>query len=410
MGAKEFAPHTDRAESVIAQSGNAQLLCERQLRLSIAYECSSEKPDGSNLNSETRVLGGVDSRGRASSSHPMLEPFLNQVICGDCMQLLAQLPCNSIDVIITSPPYYRQREYGTAEAGIGSEETLEEYLNALERIFQKCLDVLKPTGSLFVNIGDKYDDGSLMLIPYLFAERLKRSTGAKLINVITWVKPNPEPRQYKRRLVSSTEPIFHFVKSSDYKYFYERFCSDRDLVRRRVKGGDNIGKRYLELLEQSELTEEQKAMARREIMQAIQEVKNGDIASFRVKIRGIHSEAYGGHEGGRKSHLNSKGFTVIRMYDRAIRRDVIECPILSLKAVKHPAVYPEYLVQELLKLTSEENDVVLDPFLGSGTTAVVAKRMGRHYIGFEINPAYCEIAHGRLRATQVAPYHLEFYL
>jgi DNA modification methylase len=79
-------------------------------------------------------------------------------------------------------------------------------------------------------------------------------------------------------------------------------------------------------------------------------------------------------------------------YDRAIKRDVIECPVIAVKSSNHPAVYPEFIVQELLNLTSQPNDVVLDPFIGSGTTAVVAKRMGRYYIGFEINPNYCEIA------------------
>ncbi len=374
--------------------------CVRELQLSLSMW---EMVEGKERSSEEPSTNG-------SSFQPLLKPFLDKVLCGDCEEILTQIPYNSVDAIITSPPYYRQREYGVETTVIGNEESLDAYLNNLVRVFQRCLAILKPTGSLFVNLGDKYEDGSLLLVPYLFAHRLTQTTGAKLINLITWVKPNPEPRQYKRRLVSSTEPIFHFVKTNEYKYFYDRFCSHRDVVRKRVKGGDNIGKRYLELIEKSDLTPEQKSLARKEILQAIQEVKQGEIASFRVKIRGIHSEAYGGHEGGRKSHLKSIGFTVIKMYDRAIRRDVIECPILSLKSLKHPAVYPEYLVQELLKLTTQPGDVVLDPFLGSGTTAVVAKRMGRHYIGIEINPDYCEIANSRLESTPVSPDIVEFYL
>ncbi len=390
-------PKSDESgvDDPVTEENTLHCLRENQLSLSIW--------DSGGKESELLPLNG-------SLIHPLLRPFLDRVINGDCEEILEQIPKNSVDAIVTSPPYYRQREYGSAAAAIGNEENLEDYLENLECVFRKCLEVLKPTGSLFVNLGDKYEEGSLLLVPYLFAHRLTQSTGAKLINLITWVKPNPEPRQYKRRLVSSTEPIFHFVKTNEYKYFYERFCSHRDIVRQRVKGGENIGKRYLELIEQSDLTEEQKRLARSEILQAIQEVKRGEIASFRVKIRGIHSEAYGGHEGGRKSHLRSKGFTIIRMYDRAIRRDVIECPILSLKSLKHPAVYPEYLVQELLKLTTQPGDVVLDPFLGSGTTAVVAKRMGRHYIGIEINHEYCEIANERLKNTDVNPDLVEFYL
>ncbi len=389
---------TEHSDDFSLNGETVGYICERQLSLSMwEAEASQSCP------SESHSTNGIQVE-------PPLEPFVDRVICGDCKDILAKIPENTIDAIITSPPYYRQREYGVETTLIGNEEALEDYIENLVSIFRRCLELLKPTGSLFVNLGDKYEEGSLLLVPYLFAHRLTQATGAKLINVITWVKPNPEPRQYKRRLVSSTEPIFHFVKTSEYKYFYDQFCSHRDVARKRVKGGDNIGKRYLELIKQSELTPEQKSLARKEIIQAIQEVKQGEIASFRVKIRGIHSEAYGGHEGGRKSHLKSKGFTVIKMYDRAIRRDVIECPILSLKSLKHPAVYPEYLVQELLKLTTQPGDVVLDPFLGSGTTSVVAKRMARHYLGIEINPDYCEIANERLENTSVSPDAVEFYL
>jgi DNA modification methylase len=73
-------------------------------------------------------------------------------------------------------------------------------------------------------------------------------------------------------------------------------------------------------------------------------------------------------------------------------------------------VYPEYLVQELLNLTTEVGDLVLDPFIGSGTTAVVAKRMGRRFIGFEINPDYCELARRRVEETVVQPNLLEFFV
>ncbi len=335
-------------------------------------------------------------------------PFLNEIVQGDSRLLLSQIPDESIDVIITSPPYYQQRDYGGL--GLGNEDSLDDYIEGLMNIFEQCVRCIKRTGSIFFNIGDKYIEGSLALAPYLFAHAALQRTGVKLINIITWVKPNPEPRQYRRRLVSSTEPIFHFVKSDDYKYFYDRYMAHRDAVRQRVKAGNNIGKQYLELIEKSDLSPEQKQEARQALMQAIAEVQRGEIASFRMKIRGIHSEAYGGYEGGRKSHLKNKGFTIIRMYDRAIKRDVIECPVIAFKSGNHPAVYPEFLVQELLNLTTEPGDVVLDPFIGSGTTAVVAKRMGRQYIGFEIHPDYCEIARRRVSEVEVQPNLLEFFV
>lgn len=335
-------------------------------------------------------------------------PCLDQIVQGDSHALLRQLPDECVDVVITSPPYYQQRDYGGL--GLGNEASLDDYIESLLDIFEQCVRCVKHTGSIFFNIGDKYVEGSLVLAPYLFAHEALQRTGVKLINLITWVKPNPEPRQYRRRLVSSTEPIFHFVKSNEYKYFYDRFLAHRDLTRQRVKAGNNVGKQYLELIEKSDLSPEQKQEARVALQQAIAEVQRGEIASFRMKIRGIHSEAYGGYEGGRKSHLKNKGFTIIRMYDRAIKRDVIECPVIASKSVNHPAVYPEFLVQELLNLTTEPGDVVLDPFLGSGTTAAVAKRMGRHYIGFEINPDYCEMACRRVDEVEVQPSLLEFFV
>jgi site-specific DNA-methyltransferase (adenine-specific) len=373
-----------------------------QTQANIGYPKSQVSPGaGGNVKVE-----GTDSEGTGATPISAL-PFLNQVVHGDSLELLQQLPAKSVDVMITSPPYYKQRDYG---GGLGNEGTIDAYVENLLNVFELCATAVKQTGSLFVNMGDKYEEGSLLLVPYLFAGKAVERTGVKLINVITWVKPNPEPRQYKRRLVSSTEPIFHFVKSDDYCYYPDHFLAQRDVVRSGVKAGNNVGKKYFELVEQSDLSEEQKKMAKEEIQQAIQEVKSGAIASFRMKIRGIHSEAYGGNEGGRKGHLRTKGFTIIRMYDRSMKRDVIECPILSIKALKHPAVYPEFLVQELLNLTTLPGDVVLDPFLGSGTTAVVAKRMKRHFIGFEINQEYCESAMARIGETTVQPTLTEFYV
>jgi site-specific DNA-methyltransferase (adenine-specific) len=260
-------------------------------------------------------------------------------------------------------------------------------------------------------MGDKFEGDSLRLIPYRFAIRMTETTPANLINVITWVKPNPEPRQFKRRLVTSTEPFFHFVKSRNYKYFPERFqLVNGSKPLSRAKKATKIGQKYIESVKaSSDLNEKEKTLALQELEQVIQEVKSGKISSFRMKIRGIHSAAYGGYEGGRRQHIHTKGFTIIRMKGESIKRDVIECPVLSLKYVGHPAIYPEYIVQELLNLVSEPDDLVADPFLGSGTTAVVAKQMGRRFIGIEINPNYCKIATDRVNRA-FSQRHMEQWL
>ena len=98
--------------------------------------------------------------------------------------------------------------------------------------------------------------------------------------------------------------------------------------------------------------------------------------------------------------LERQGFTIIRIYGNQLKRDIIESPVETIKGIKHPAVYPERVVEELIKLLCPPNGIVLDPFAGSGTTAVVAYKLGRHYTGIDINPVYVEYARERLVRAQ----------
>lgn len=325
---------------------------------------------------------------------------IDQILCGDCLEILPALPNESIQLVITSPPYFQQRDYG---GGIGNEKNLEDYLTLMLKVFGECRRVLKPTGNIVFNLGDKYEDSSLLLVPYRFAIRVtERFPDIRLVNEITWVKRNPTPRQFRRRLVSSTEPFFHFAKSADYFYDIDAFL-DEERPARAVNPKTNIGKGYYELIEKSELTPEQKNQARLELHEVIQEVKNGTIEGFRMKIRGLHSEPFGGQPGGRQIQLEKKGFTIIRIHGRSMKRDVIETAVESLKGVNHPAIYPVSLVQELILLLSQPGDTVLDPFIGSGSTAIAAKQLERHYIGIELNPDYCQIAQERLAELELTP-------
>lgn len=127
-------------------------------------------------------------------------------------------------------------------------------------------------------------------------------------------------------------------------------------------------------MEKSDLSEEEKRKAKLELVKVIGEVKTGKIESFRMKIIGIHSMPYGGQEGGRKIHIERDGFTIIRIHGNSIKRDIIESPVETIKGNIHPAVYPEFVIQEFLKLLTKEENIILDPFLGSGTTGAVAKK------------------------------------
>jgi site-specific DNA-methyltransferase (adenine-specific) len=324
--------------------------------------------------------------------------LLNKMICGDNLQLIKEIPAKSINLVITSPPYYKQRDYGS---GMGNEKSVEEYIENLCKLFHECIRVIKDDGSIVFNIGDKYEKQSLLLVPYRFTIAVLEKEPVELVNNITWVKLNPTPRQFKRRLVSSTEPFFHFVKSDNYYYdvnaFMNRLDREKEKKPRNNHANNNIGKVYFQLIERSSLSASQKILAKKELQQVIQQVREGKIASFRMKIKGIHSPAFGGQEGGRKIQMEKKGFTIIKIQGNAIKRDVIECAVETLKGSMHPAIYPEYIICELVNLLTHEGDVVLDPFMGSGTTAVACKNTKRKYIGFEINPDYCKEAESRIR-------------
>jgi len=334
------------------------------------------------------------------------EKFLNKILCGDSYYLLQEIPDNSINLIITSPPYFQQRDYDGL--GIGNESKTEEYLHNLLRIFKECVRIITEDGSIVINIGDKYVDSSLSMIPYRFAIEALENEPIKLVNTITWVKLNPTPRQFKKRLVSSTEPFFHFVKTDYYYYDIDSFMNYSDLVRNKGNSGNRVGQKYFELIEKSSLSDREKEQAKRELLEVIQEVKDGKIESFRMKIRGMHSEPFGGQEGGRKIQLEKKGFTIIRILGNSLKKDVIECPVETIKGSKHPAIYPEYIIQELIKLLTRSESTVLDPFAGSGTSAAAAKKLGRDYIGIDINPDYCIDAAKKLEDVKCEPGLFEF--
>ncbi|MCU0498056.1 MAG: site-specific DNA-methyltransferase [Anaerolineae bacterium] len=327
----------------------------------------------------------------------------NQIYCGDCVELIRDLPDESIDLVITSPPYYQQRDYG---GGIGNETTLDQYLDRLITLIEACIRVTKPDGSIVFNLGDKYAASSLLLVPYRFAIRAtEQFPTLRLVNAITWVKRNPTPRQFKRRLVSSTEPFFHFVKTDDYYYAIDQFLAIQDQrpLKSESKVGQNLGKRYFELIANSDLTDEQKQLARTELQKVILEAQAGQIAGFRMKIRGLHAEPFGGQAGGRQIQLAKNGFTIIRIYGNPLKRDVIETPVETFKGSQHPAVYPVKLVIEFLHLLTRPGGLVLDPFMGSGSTAVACKLTGRDYLGFELNPDYCQFAEQRLKSMTTQP-------
>lgn len=277
---------------------------------------------------------------------------------GDARVLIPSCPADTFSLVITSPPYFRQRAYTDSANEIGREKSIDEYVAELVAVFDECVRVTRPDGSIVFNLGDKYLDGCLKLVPYRFALAIR---SAKLLNEVTWIKLNPTPKN-QRRMVPSTEPFFHFVKGPNYKYYPERLVE-----RANAKAGPNVGQSYFRLIEESGLSPTQKEMARAELVETIAEVKAGTLQGFRMKIRGLHAEAFGGQPGGRKTQMDVKGYTIIRMPGNGMLKDYVEFPVETVKGGRHPAVYPEGLVDRFVLLTTDEGDAVLDPFMGSAS-------------------------------------------
>ena len=324
--------------------------------------------------------------------------LLDTVQCGDATELLGRLPDGSADLVVTSPPYYKQRAYNGKGSGIGHEASPELYLEALMPTFAECVRVVKPTGSIVYNLGDKYLNSSLLLLPYRFAIMATERFGLVLVNEITWVKRNPTPRQYTRRLVSSTEPFFHFAVGNDYYYDRKGFCAAEDEGKPH-RPSQNLGGRYRTLIDEStQLSETQKRLAHLELDEVIDEVHSGSLHSFRMKIKGVHAEAFGGQEGGRKGQMQRNGFNIIRIRGEKMKRDVIESCVESLPGNAHTAIFPAAIIRELIRLLCPPNGLVIDPYMGSGTTAVAALTEGRHFFGTDLDASYCAAAQQRIDA------------
>ena len=317
--------------------------------------------------------------------------FINSIQCGDALFLLKLLPEESVDLIITSPPYYLQRSYNEAGMGIGHERSVDRYIDSLIEVFNETVRVIKPTGNIVFNIGDKYQKRSLLLVPFRFALRATEKGKVRLVNNITWVKSNPTPRQFNRRLVSSTEPFFHFAKSDGYYYDRDAYM-EREGNTRKHKPSSKLGMKYRSLINESSLSESEKEKAHSALDDVVAQVKAGKVHGFRMKIRGIHAEAFGGQEGGRKLQMEKQGFTIIRMNGKAMKKDVINTTVESIPGLKHEAVFPLSIIRELVRLLCPEDGLVVDPYVGSGTSAVAARLEGRRYIGMDIDPTYCSLA------------------
>lgn len=279
---------------------------------------------------------------------------INRVICGDALRTCQKLRSNSVDVIVTSPPYYRQRDYGS-KCQIGQEASPETYVQRLAELFAELRRVVKPTGSAWIVIGDKYLAGEQMGMPWRVCLAIKE-TGWKLRSDCIWHKPNAMPSSVKTRPTTDHEYIFFFSNSDQYYY-------DADAIR----------EPHVTFSEQSKM--------------------KGGRKHFGIRGGTPESGKNGGnnnlHDGRWDQAFHAKGRN---------KRTVWSIPLSKFRDA-HFAVFPEALVTTCIQATCPSQGVVLDPFAGAGTTAVAARKLKRQFIAIDCVGQYCQLARKRIAAV-----------
>ncbi len=282
----------------------------------------------------------------------LITPKPNRIYCGDARDQLSKFADESFDCIVTSPPYFNQRDY-EGKQQIGREKTPQEFVAALVRVFEEARRTLRSTGTAWVVLGDKYDrTGRLLGTPWRFAIAMQ-DAGWILRSDIIWHKPNAMPSSTKTRPTTDHEYVFFFTKAKDYFY-------DADAIREphvtfsensKMKGGRNHFHKRGSTPEQG---------------------KNGGNSNL--------------HDARWDQAFHPKGRN---------KRTVWSIPLSKFREA-HFAVFPEKLVETCIAAGCPKEGVVLDPFFGAGTTGLVAQRLDRSYVGIDCNPDYCEIAKRRI--------------
>lgn len=363
----------------------------------------------------------------------------------DCLTGLRTLPDKSVNCCVTSPPYYGLRDYGVA-GQLGLEDTPEEYVAKMAEVFEEVRRVLKDDGTLWLNIGDtyaaywgqKYGQGQslsggrenrgaappakkspvfskskrdvkrfgggnvpdigevkpkdLFGIPWMLAFAL-RSRGWYLRSDIIWAKPNCMPESVTDRPTRSHEYLFLLSKSA--KYYYDHEAIKEPAIY--DVDGTGTASRKARQADGNKLQPTDKHNAIRAAGfkdAALMNGKNskGNRKTFRGGGKYTKGQSFDNSlVVENETHGNEPNLTGMRN-----KRDVWTISPAQFPEA-HFATFPEDLIVPCIKAGCPENGIVLDPFMGAGTTALVARKLNRHFIGFELNPDYITIAEKRLK-------------
>lgn len=323
----------------------------------------------------------------------------NRVLIGDATRRLKELPTSSVDCVVTSPPYFNLRDYGRARQ-IGLEPHVDDWVQALRPVTHELARVLKPTGSLWLNLGDSFSrhnrygapPKSLLLAPERLLLALLED-GWIVRNRVAWIKPNSMPSSVRDRLTCRWELVYLLTRQRRY-----HFDLDPIRVSHRSRG---------------------RSPARRAIRgypppDAAPPSWSGALAASHGGLDRLKASGLAGHPLGKNPG------------------DAWTLPVSNFRG-EHFATFPEALVEQPLLATCPERTckacgaawqrepnrhapgalrplcdcnagwqpgLVLDPFFGSGTVGVVAERHGRDWLGIELNPAFARVARNRITRSQ----------
>lgn len=322
---------------------------------------------------------------------------LNKIYQGHCLEVLKTLSGESINTVVTSPPYWGLRDYGV-DGQIGLENSVEEYVSALVDVFREIKRILKENGTVWLNLGDAYAGSGrgrnangksnagnnhmqsngqlegivkisknvvglkpkdLIGLPWRVAFALQQD-GWYLRQDIIWNKPNAMPESVTDRPTKSHEYLFLLSKNPKYYYDHESIKEPAIYGMLDVRGSDGS-------------------------FGPAQKAKRED------KARGSFDGKYG-----------KEAFRAIR--DKRNKRSVWTVATKPLKEA-HFATFPEELIEPCILAGCPIDGVVMDPFFGSGTTGLTALKHGRNFIGIELNPKYIKIAKKRLSEVQLELIH-----
>jgi len=307
---------------------------------------------------------------------------MGKILQGNSIDILKTLDGESVDCIITSPPYYQLRRYGTNDEEIGQEENPKKYIDNLMNVFNECYRVLKKDGTMFINISDTYNGTgvksdltskeryndysqrknskeikkkSLIGIPSRLEIALIDS-GWILRNEIIWHKPNAMPSSVNDRFTVDFEKIFFLTKNEMY-YFKQIKEPMKTTDTTRPRGSKGV---------------------------------IGELNSGRRKQDVLGKETY-------------TGFNDRYQPPKDFMRNKRTVWSISTEAndITHFAMYPKELVETMLECGAKQNGIILDPFAGAGTTLKIAKQKGYDYIGIELYEENCKIIEERLSKTPI---------